>query len=134
MSPALIDSLYAALVTALVALLTWGMKKGLAYLDAKTKYLDAEGQSKTKENLKAEIIDAVVVSVSATAQAYVDAIKKGREDGTLTNEEKGEARAQAKARAVQILKEKGLAVGAALLDATVESIVGATKNASGDES
>lgn len=133
MSPALIDSLQAALITALVALLTWGMKKGLAYLDAKTKFLDGESQAKTKEHVKAEIIDAVVVSVSATAQCYVDAIKAAKADGKLTDEEKAEARAQAKARAVQILKEKGLSVGEALLDATVESVLGTTKNFPGDE-
>lgn len=138
MEPTTTQSIQEIVVTGLLplifALLAWALKKGMDYIDAKTKFLDAEGQSKVKENAKSEIVDAVVVSVQATTQCYVDAIKKARADGRLTDEEKREARAQAKARAIAILKEKGLSAGEALLDATVEAIVGSSKNSPGDES
>ena len=39
--------------------------------------------------------DAIVISVAAVNQVYVDAIKSASEDGTLTDEEKKQAKAMA---------------------------------------
>lgn len=39
--------------------------------------------------------EAIAIAVYAVNQVYVDAIKLGREDGTLTDEEKADAKAKA---------------------------------------
>jgi len=130
-------ALIGALGTAITALVGWLMKKGLNYLDAKTKFLDEAGQLKKKEAIKGRIVEVTELAVRSTMQTYVDELKERNADGKLTKDEAKEAFKKSYEAALGVLKSEGIDVGRELLSATIEAIVGsikgAGKNSSGGE-
>ena len=123
--------------SALAALLAWLVKKGLAYLDAKTKILDGADQIQRKEALKRRIAEVVQLTVRSTAQTYVDELKEKNADGKLTKDEAREAFKRTYQTALSVLKSEGLEAGREILSTTIEAVVGSlkgpAKNSSGGE-
>lgn len=76
---------------------------------------------------------ALEAGVEETYRTYVQALKEARADGTLTEEEKRQARALAKERAVAIAQCEGVdllrAVGAEYIDLWIAKLVKKLKRA-----
>jgi hypothetical protein len=75
---------------------------------------------------------ALESGVERTYQAYVKAIKAGRSDGRLTEEEKARARAMARMRAVKLAKAEGVdllrTIGEDYVDVWIGRIIGRRKS------
>lgn len=69
------------------------------------------------EKVAIRATDAVYTAVSEVGQTYVDAIKAGKADGKLTDEEKSEAKKRAEKRARELIGPKGIKVLADVLGA-----------------
>lgn len=69
-------------------------------------YIKKKVDHEKTEHLLLTINDAVGTAVASTAQVYVKEIKKGRADGKLTDEEKGNARHAAIREAKRLLGAK----------------------------
>lgn len=67
------------------------------------------------EKVALRATDAVYTAVSEVGQTFVDAIKEGRADGKLTDDEKKSAKKLAEARARELIGPKGLAVLAEIM-------------------
>ena len=123
-----------SVITAIVARLA---RRGVDYLDAKTKILDDASQARRKEEIKSRIVEVAEIAVRSTMQTYVDEVKARNADGKLTKEEAREALTQASGTALKILKSEGIEVGRDILAATIEAVVGSVKesgkNPSGGE-
>ena len=130
-------ALIGALGTAITALVGWLMKKGLNYLDSKTRFLDQASQLRKKEAIKGRIVEVTELAVRSTLQTYVDELKAKNADGKLTKDEAKEAFKKSYEAALSVLKAEGIEVGKELLSATIEAIVssvkGAGRNSSGGE-
>jgi len=124
-------SIIVAVVTALGSIITalfgWLAKKGMNYLDQKTKFLDETADIQKKESLKQRIVDIVTLVVRSTMQTYVDTIKEKSADGKLTKEESKEAFDRTFAQAWDILKREGLGVTKEFLTVVVEAVVSKLK-------
>ena len=99
MEQVLIDSLLALAVAAFTALLSYG-----------AKYLAAKSKNALLDRAIFGLEHAVVTAVKEVHQVYVDGLKKGREDGKLTDEEKEAALEAAIAKAKKLLGMDGLAL------------------------
>jgi hypothetical protein len=80
-----------ALGSVITALIGWLARKGVTFLDEKTKVLDEASALQKKEAIKNKIVDAVTLAARATMQTYVDEVKAKNVDGKLTKEEAAEA-------------------------------------------
>ena len=120
----LVLGILAALTPIVVALVGWLAKKGVDYLDKKTKYLDAAHQAARKERLKQGLVDAAQAAVRAVEQTFVKEAKARSTDGKLTRKEAQEAFKLALRSTLSILGDEGKEIGKDLLDATIESVVG----------
>ena len=109
------------------AIIGWLAKKGVNYLDQKTKFMDEAGKEQQKETIKKKIVDAVTLAARSTMQSYVDEVKARNADGKLTKEEAKEAFDKTCEKALSILKDEGMEVGKELLGTTVEAVVGKLK-------
>lgn len=78
-----------------------------------------------------QALRALEAGVERTYQAYVKAIKAGRSDGRLTEQEKARARSMARMRAVKLAKTDGIdllrTVGEDYVDLWIGRIVGRRK-------
>ncbi len=76
---------------------------------------------------------ALESGVERTYQAYVKAIKAGRADGRLTEDEKARARSMARARAIALAKSEGIdlmrTIGADYVDVWIARLIGKRKRA-----
>ncbi len=94
-----------------VALFGWLAKRGVEYVDAKTKVLDEASDLERKETLKRKVVDTVTLVARATMQTYVDAVREGNADGKLTKEEASEAFKQTVDKSLELLRREGVEVG-----------------------
>ncbi|MBW2147150.1 MAG: hypothetical protein JRI22_09040 [Deltaproteobacteria bacterium] len=118
----------AALGSIITALIGWAAKKGVNYLDEKTKVLDEASEIERKEAIKKRIVDTVTLVTRATMQTYVDEVKAKNEDGKLTKAEAAEALRRTVDKSLQILKRDGIEVGRDVLEIVVEAVVGKIKD------
>ena len=127
----IIITIVGLLGTAITAAVGWLIRKGLNYLDKKTKILDAESEVQKKESLKNKIVDVATLAVRSTLQTYVDEIKAKKADGKLTREEKNEALRQTLDKTVSLLKQEGIEVGREMLEVVIEAVVGKLRKEEG---
>jgi len=73
-----------------------------------TCFKSSEQFGRLKRRRYRKALLALESGVERTYQAYVKAIKAGRADGHLTEEEKARARSMARARAVKLAREEGI--------------------------
>jgi hypothetical protein len=118
----------AALGSIITALIGWAAKKGVNYLDEKTKVLDEASELERKEAIKRRIVDTVTLVTRATMQTYVDEVKAKNADGKLTKAEAAEALRRTVDKSLQILKRDGIEVGRDVLEIVVEAVVGKLKD------
>lgn len=111
----------------IVALIGWLTRKGVNYLDEKTKILDEANEVQKKESIKQKIVDVVTMVTRSTMQTYVDELKEKNADGKLTKEESAEAFRRTFDKAMSILKEEGIEVTKEILTIIVEAVVGKLK-------
>ena len=123
----IIVALIGALGSAITLFVGWLTRKGLSYLDAKTRFMDDANQLQKKEALKRRTVEAVELAVRSTMQTYVDELKAKNADGKLTEDEAKEAFRKAREAATGILKSEGLQVAKEALSATIEAVVGSLK-------
>lgn len=120
-----------AVITTLGSVITaaigWLAKRGVNYLDQKTKVLDEASEIQKKEAVKQKIIDVVTLAARATMQTYVDEIKAKSADGKLTKEEASDAFKKTLEQALTILKQDGIEVTKDVLAVVVEAVVGKLK-------
>lgn len=78
---------------------------------------------------------ALESGVERTYQAYVKAVKAGRADGRLTEEEKARARSMTRARAIQLAKGEGVdllrTIGEDYIDVWITRLIGRRKQQNG---
>jgi hypothetical protein len=117
----------AALGSVITALIGWLARKGVEYVDSKTKVLDEANDLARKESLKKKIIDTVTLVARATMQTYVDEVKARHADGKLTKEESAEAFRRTMDQALALLKQEGIEIGRETLGVVVEAVVGKLK-------
>lgn len=124
-------SVIVAVITALGSIITaivgWLARKGVTYLDNKTKILDEASELQRKESLKARVVDTVTLAARATMQTYVDEIKARSADGKLTKDEATEAFSRTIDKTLDLLKDDGIEVGKETLSTVVEAVVGKLK-------
>lgn len=84
------------LLTAVLALLGALLAYGVAYVRSKTEAIKDEQLRQAANDVIDRAHVEVYSAVAYVAQTYVDDLKKAKEDGKLTNEEKAEALARAK--------------------------------------
>ncbi len=116
-----------ALGSIITALIGWLARKGMNYIDHKTRILDEASQVQKKEAIKQKIIDVVTLTARSTMQTYVDELKEKNADGKLTKEEASEAFRRTFDKAISILKEDGIEVTKDILTVIVEAVVGKLK-------
>ncbi len=116
-----------ALGSVITALIGWLARKGVNYLDEKTKVLDEASELQRKEAIKNKIVDTVTLVARATMQTYVDEVKKRNADGKLTKEEASEAFKRTLDQSLDLLKQEGIEVGKDVLGIVVEAVVGKLK-------
>lgn len=122
-----IVAIIGALGSVITAAIGWLTKKGVNYLDKRTKFMDDASKLQQKEVVKQEIVDAVTLAARSTMQTYVDEVKAKNADGKLTKDEAKEAFNKTRDTALTILKDKGIEIGKELLGTTVEAVVGRLK-------
>ena len=114
-----------ALAITLAGLAVWLAKKPIGIIDAKTTWLDAEGDWAKKGALQARISRFVGLAVTKTAQTYVDAIKES--GGKLSAEQKTEAWEATKTNLKEMFADEGVAIGRDIgkiaLDSLIETYV-----------
>ena len=125
----IIVAVIGALGSVITAAIGWLTKKGVNYLDTKTKFMDDASKLQQKEAVKQKIVDAVTLAARSTMQTYVDEVKAKNADGKLTKEEAKEAFNKTRDAALSILKDEGIEIGKELLGTTVEAVVGKLKTA-----
>jgi hypothetical protein len=116
-----------ALGSVITAIFGWLARKGMNYLDEKTKVLDEASELQRKEAIKNKIVDTVTLVARATMQTYVDEVKAKNADGKLTKEEAAEAFRRTVDQSLDLLKREGIEVGKDVLGLTVEAVVGKLK-------
>lgn len=120
-----------ALITALGSVVTaifgWLAKKGVNYVDTKTRLLDEETALFRKDAVKDRIVDTVTTVARATTQTYVDEMRDRNKDGKLSKEEASEAFRRTMDKSLELLKAEGIEVGADVLAVVVESAVAKLK-------
>ncbi|MBU0847693.1 hypothetical protein KKH23_10945 [Patescibacteria group bacterium] len=77
---------------------------------------------------KAEALECLELGAEKAYEAYVRGIQAGREDGTLTDDERAEARQLAIDAAVRYGKERGLDLLALLGSTAVDAMIGLVVN------
>lgn len=116
-----------ALGSIITALIGWFARKGVNFLDEKTKVLDEASELQRKEAIKNKIVDTVTLVARATMQTYVDEVKAKNADGKLTKEEAAEAFRRTVDQSLDLLKREGIEVGQDVLSVVVEAVVGKLK-------
>ena len=127
-----------ALGSIVTALIGWLARKGVNFMDQKTKVLDEASALQRKEAIKNKIVDAVTLAARATMQTYVDEVKARNADGKLTKEEAAVAFRRTVDQSLDLLKREGIEIGKDVLAVVVEAVVGklkveSRKNGSRDE-
>ena len=120
-------ALISALGSVVTALFGWLAKKGVNYVDTKTRILDQEADHFRKDAVKDRIVDTVTTVARATTQTYVDEVKDRNKDGRLSKEEAAEAFRRTMDKSLELLKAEGIQVGADALAVVVESAVAKLK-------
>lgn len=123
----IIVAVITTLGTVITAAIGWLARRGVNYLDQKTRVLDEAGELQKKEAMKQKVIDVVTLAARATMQTYVDEIKAKSADGKLTKEEASEAFKKTYGQALAILKQDGIEVTKDVLSVAVEAVVGKLK-------
>jgi predicted RNA-binding protein associated with RNAse of E/G family len=118
----IIVAVITALGSVITALIGWLARRGVNYLDQKTKILDEANKIQKKEAMKQRIIDVVTLVARSTMQTYVDELKEKSADGKLTKEEAREAFRRTFDKALSILKEDGIEVTRDMLTVIVEAL------------
>ncbi len=116
-----------ALGSVITALIGWLARKGVNFLDEKTKVLDEASELQRKEAIKNKIVDTVTLVARATMQTYVDEVKAKNADRKLTKEEAAEAFRRTVDQSLDLLKREGIEVGKDVLGVVVEAVVGRLK-------
>ena len=111
----------------ITALIGWLTKKGVNYLDQKTKVLSAVSDTQQKEAMKQKVVGIVTLVTRSTMQTFVDAVKEKSADGKLTKEEAQEAFKRTFEQAWEILKTEGIGVTKEFLTIVVEAVVSKLK-------
>ena len=124
----IIVAVIAALGSTMTALIGWLAKRGVNYIDEKTKILDEASEIQRKETIKNKIVDTVTLVARSTMQTYVDEIKAKNEDGKLTKAEAGEAFRRTLDKSIELLRKDGVEVGRDVLEIVVEAVVGKIKS------
>ena len=123
----IIVAVIAALGSVITALIGWLARKGVNFMDQKTKVLDAATEVQRKEAIKNKIVDTVTLVARATMQTYVDEVRARNADGKLTKEEAAEAFRRTLDQSLELLKRQGIEVGKDILAVMVEAVVGKLK-------
>jgi len=123
----IIVAVITAMGSVVTALVGWLAKRGVDYVDLKTKALDEASELERKESLKRKVVDTVTLVARATMQTYVDEVKARNADGKLTKEEASEAFRQTVDKSLELLRREGVEVGRDLLGVVVEAVVGKLK-------
>ncbi len=96
-----------------------------------TAFKASDGFRRLRRRRYRKALLALESGVERTYQAYVKAIKAGRSDGRLTEEEKARARSMARMRAVKLAKAEGVdllrTIGADYVDVWIGRIIGRRK-------
>ena len=124
-------TLIVAAITTLGSVVTglfgWLARKGVGYIDRKTKVLDDASDLERKEAVKQKIVDTVTLVARATMQTYVDEVKARNSDGKLTKAEAAEAFQRTLDQSLDLLRREGIEVSREILAIVVESVVGKLK-------
>lgn len=131
MEPTVMVAVVSALGSVLTALFGWLTRKGVNYVDLKTKALGEGLELQRREAVKERVVDAVTLAARATTQTYVDELKSSRADGRLTKEEAAEAFRRTMDRSGDLLKREGIEMGKDVLGVVVEAVVGKLKGERG---
>lgn len=123
----IIVAVVAALGSVITALIGWLARKGVNFMDQKTKVQDEASDLQRKESIKNKIVDTVTLVARATMQTYVDEVKTRNADGKLTKEEAGEAFRRTMEQSLELLKQEGIEVGKDVVSVIVEAVVGKLK-------
>jgi hypothetical protein len=123
----IIVAVITALGSVVTALVGWLARKGVNYLDQKTRVLDEASNIQKKEAMKQRVIDVVTLAARATMQTYVEELKEKSADGKLTKEEAREAFKKTFNQALSILKQDGIEVTKDVLSVAIEAVVGKLK-------
>jgi vacuolar-type H+-ATPase subunit I/STV1 len=123
----IIVAVVTALGSVITALIGWLARKGVNFMDQKTKVLDEASELQRKEAIKNKIVDTVTLVARATMQTYVDEVKTRNADGKLTKEEAAEAFRRTVDQSLDLLKREGIEVGKDVLGVVVEAVVGKLK-------
>jgi len=121
-----------SLGSVITALIGWLVRKGVGYLDKKTKVLDEASEVQRKEAIKNKVVDAVTLVARATMQTYVDEVKARNADGKLTKEDASEALRRTMDQSLELLQREGIEVGKDMLGIVVEAVVGKLKTEKAD--
>jgi len=97
------DEFYQALSVFAIALFGYGLKLLRHFIE---EFVDKIKDEKMKSALM-RVTDAAEVAVLSTTQTYVDELRKGREDGVLTAEERAAAFDKAMEKAKASLGKEG---------------------------
>jgi len=112
----LLVAVVGALGTVLAALAVFLARRGLGYLESKTRFLKDEADLRKAESIRTRVEEAVETAVRATQQTFVDGLKAQAADGKLTGEEAGEAFRRARDAAANILKVEGIPLSREVLE------------------
>lgn len=123
----IIVAVITTLGTVITAAIGWLARRGVNYLDQKTRVLDEASEIQKKEAMKQKIIDVVTLAARATMQTYVDELKTKSADGKLTKEEASEAFRRTFDKSLELLMRDGIEVGRDVLGVVVEAVVGKLK-------
>ena len=121
-----------SLGSVITGLIGWLVRKGVGYLDKKTKVLDEASEVQRKEAIKNKVVDAVTLVARATMQTYVDEVKARNADGKLTKEDASEALRRTMDQSLELLQREGIEVGKDMLGIVVEAVVGKLKTEKAD--
>ena len=119
----LLVAVVGALGTVVAALAVFLSRKGLEYLESKTRFLKDEADLRKAESIHTRVDEAVTAAVLATQQTLVDGLRRGSADGRLTGEEAAEAFRRALEGAGTVLEAEGVQIGQDALGLLVEAAV-----------
>jgi hypothetical protein len=96
-----------------------------------TAFRSSEWYRRVSERRYNKALQALEAGIELTYRTYVRAIKQSREDGKLTDEERQQARRQARQAAIEFGRSQGVdvarEVGAEYMDALIAKLVGKLK-------
>lgn len=119
------EMLMNVLGTVAAAVVLWGVRKILNYIDAKTSALGIVVDIQKKEYAKKRVLDVTRLAVAAVSQTLIKEVKK---DGKLSKDDAIKALNQAKSIIMGAIRTEGLGyVAPELLHTTIEAVVNESK-------